>query len=152
MSPDPNDKPLKLQPLGGPTAPDMDALREEGKKRHEAELRAAEKLVGEARRGSWSPATPPAPEPPPARPAPGESMVIFDWRGETAEFLESDRSVSLFCAYWGGPTGNVSHDRGMWTYTDGRFERLTSVEREAVLSRVVDVAKRVHHITLVAKD
>ena len=84
----------------------------------------------------------------PAPRAPGSHRVDFDWRGETAYYVEHDRRVWLSCIYWGGPKGSVSHIHGVWEYDDGRRERLTKDERAAVLQVVNDQAKAHENITL----
>src|SRR5689334_20400824 len=56
-------------------------------------------------------ATPPRP--------PGSHRVEFDWRGETAYYVEHGRRVTLACMYWGGPKGSVAHIHGVWEYDDG---------------------------------
>ena len=74
--------------------------------------------------------------------------LAFDWRGETAYYIEYDRRVTLACMYWGGPAGRVFHIDGVWEYGDARRERLTSTERAIVLDRVIQHAKEHHGITL----
>ena len=81
-------------------------------------------------------------------PTPGDSHVEFDWRGETAFYVEHDRRVRLECIYWGGPAGSVSHIDGVWEYDDGRRELLTSDERARALQRVIEQAKKRENITL----
>ena len=89
------------------------------------------------------------PAPPPA---PDHHRVEFDWRGETAFYVEHDRRVRLSCIYWGGPRGSVSHLSGFWEYTDGRSERLTPQERGAVLRAVINSAKARERITLAVEE
>jgi hypothetical protein len=142
-------KPLVLNPVSGPQPPDMSALVEEGRKRHEAELASAQKVAREARAGS----APKASEPPPIEPpAPGEIRIEFDWRGETAYYVEHDRRVRLECIYWGGPIGHLAHTDGHWQYRDGGRMPLTDIERESVLERVVVRAREGHNITLAARQ
>jgi hypothetical protein len=82
-------------------------------------------------------------------PEDGENYrVEFDWRGETAYYVEPGRRVMMSCAYWGGPKGSVSHFFGHWEFPDNRREPLTVEEREQVLARVVERAAKVHGITL----
>ena len=78
----------------------------------------------------------------------GEYRIEFDWRGETAFYIERDRRVTLFSAYWGGPKGSVSHYFGVWECEDGHREPLTAGERATVLARVVERAAKSHGITL----
>jgi len=78
----------------------------------------------------------------------GAYRVAFDWRGETAYYIEQSRRVALASFYWGGPNGTVSHIDGMWDYEDGRRESLTPDERRTVLDRVIDAAWKGEEITL----
>lgn len=78
----------------------------------------------------------------------GEYHVQFDWRGETAFYVERDRRVTLFSAYWGGPKGSVSHLFGVWEYQDDHREPLSADERATVLARVAERAEKSHGITL----
>ena len=142
---------LVLHPLTGPPAPDMTARIEESLRRHEAELAKAQRRVEQARSGS-APETPARVAEPAPVPAPGAHRVEFDWRGETAFYVEHDRRVRLSCAYWGGPKGGVSHLSGFWDYTDGRSERLTPQERGAVLRAVINSAKARENITLAVEE
>ena len=89
-------------------------------------------------------ATPPRP--------PGSHRVEFDWRGETAYYVEHGRRVTLACMYWGGPKGSVAHIHGVWEYDDGRRERLTAGEREAVLRAIIEAAKTRENITLATEE
>ena len=139
--------PIVLTPVTGPPIPDLSARIEESRRRHETELAAAQKLVAEARAGS-PPTVPERSQEPPALPEPGAFRVEFDWRGETAHYVEHDRRVRLECMYWGGPAGSVSHIDGVWEYSDGRRESLTSEERTTVLHRVIEHAKKYHDITV----
>ena len=77
--------------------------------------------------------------------------VQFDWRGETAFYIEPDRRVTVFCAYWGGPKGSVSHLFGVWEYPDDHRELLTASERVMVLERVAERSAHAHGITLEMK-
>ncbi len=120
-----------LTPLTGPPIVDMTARIEESRRRHEAELAAAQKLVAEARAGT-------APTPP----------KQIDGRGEAASYVEHDRRVWLECIYWGGPAGSVAHVSGVWEYTDGRRKHLTTEERALVLRRVIEHAKKHDDIKL----
>ena len=148
VKPEPRQPPkLVLQPLGGPAAPDMSALVEEGRRRHEEELAKAKRLVEQARSGA-APDFPERVTEPLPPPEAGTHRVEFDWRGETAYYVEHDRRVTLSCSYWGGPKGNVSHIHGVWEFSDGRRERLTPGERSAVLRAVADHAKARENITL----
>ena len=132
--------PVRLYPLPGPPAPDTAAAVEEGRRRHEAELAASQRLVAQARAGA-----PPSIAPRPAEsvppPAAGQFRVEIDWRGETAHVVEHDRRVRLDCSYWGGPAGSVAHAEGMWEYADGRREPLGADERALALRRVIDHAR-----------
>jgi hypothetical protein len=132
--------PVRLHPLPGPPAPDTAAAVEEGRRRHEAELAASQRLVAQARAGA-----PPSIAPPPAEPLPppaaGQFRVEIDWRGETAHVVEHDRRVRLDCSYWGGPAGSVAHADGMWEYADGRREPLGADDRALALRRVIDHAR-----------
>jgi hypothetical protein len=74
--------------------------------------------------------------------------VEFDWRGETAHYVEGDRRVTLSCMYWGGPSGRVSHLFAMWELADGRREPLTADQRVSVLARVIERARTHHGIAL----
>jgi hypothetical protein len=65
-------------------------------------------------------------------PEEGDHHVQFDWRGETAFYVERDRRVTLFSAYWGGAKGSVSHLFGVWEYEDDHREPLTADERAIV--------------------
>lgn len=85
---------------------------------------------------------------PSTEPGARDYRVEFDWRGETAYYIEGDRRVWLACMYWGGPQGSVSHIHGVWESPDGRREPLTAGERANVLRRVIECAMRHHHITL----
>jgi hypothetical protein len=85
---------------------------------------------------------------PSSPPAPGTHRVEFDWRGETAYYVEHDRRVWLACMYWGGPKGSVSHIHGVREYGDGRREYLTPEERAAILQVVIDTAKTREGIAL----
>ena len=58
-----------------------------------------------------------------------EYYVAYDWRGETAYYVEPDRRVWLSCIYWGGPIGNVSHIHGVWEFADERREPLSAEAR-----------------------
>ena len=78
----------------------------------------------------------------------GDYRVQFDWRGETAFYVEGDRRVTLFSAYWGGAKGSVSHLFGVWEYPDEHRVPLTTEERATVLTRVADLAAKSHGITL----
>ena len=78
----------------------------------------------------------------------GEYRVQFDWRGETAFYVERDRRVTLFSAHWGGAKGSVSHLFGVWEYQDEHREPLSAEERATVLARVVERAATSHGITL----
>lgn len=145
--PDPKQRPIVLTPITGPSMPDMDALRSESLRRHEEELARAERLVAQARAGTGPS---PAEHRENARPEPGagEYLVDFDWRGETASYVEQNRRVTLSCAYWGGPKGSVSHMYGVWEHAHDRREPLTAAERKTVLARVIDRAAQFHGITL----
>jgi hypothetical protein len=132
-------QPVRLNPLSGPPVPDNAAAVEEGRRRHEADLATAQRLVAQARAGA-PPGIAPRPAEPLPPPAPGQFRIEIDWRGETAEVVEHDRCVRLECSYWGGPAGSVSHAGGIWEYTDGRREPLTTDERALVLRRVIDHA------------
>jgi len=125
----------------------MAARIEESRRRHGAELAATQQLVAQARAGSPVPsaARPVAPVP---APAPGSFRIDFDWRGETAHFVEHDRRVQMECFYWGGPVGRVSLRDAVWEYDDGRREPLTPEERALVLRRVIERARELHHIAL----
>ena len=79
---------------------------------------------------------------------PGDYIVTFDWRGETAMYLERDRSATLTSIYWGGSTGSVSHQYGVWEYPDGRRTAMTAEERKMVLERVAERARSGHGIVL----
>jgi hypothetical protein len=136
-----------LSPVTGPPVPDMTAQVEESRRRHEAELAKAERLVAQARSGAPPEFAERKTEPSPP-PAPGDHRIEFDWRGETAYYVEHDRRVTLSCIYWGGPTGTVSHIHGVWEYADGRREHLTGPERATVLRRVIDAAKKRENIRL----
>lgn len=74
--------------------------------------------------------------------------VEFDWRGETAYYVEGDRRVTLSAIYWGGPKGSVAHQYGVWEYPDNRREPMTAAERAMVLERVVERAALGHDIVL----
>ncbi len=139
--------PLIISPLPGPPAPDVTAQVEEGRRRHEAELAAAERLVAQARAGAPVPSAA-RPAVPPASPAPGHFRIVIDWRGETADCLEHDRRVRLECFYWGGRAGRVSLRDATWEHDDGRRAPLTPDERALVLRRVVEHAREFHHIAL----
>ena len=143
----PQPKRVVLQPLSGPPVPDMTAQVEESRTRHEAELAKAERLVAQARSGA-APEFPERKVEPTPPPPPGDHRIEFDWRGETAYYIEHDRRVTLSCMYWGGPTGSLSHIHGVWEYTDGRREHLTGPERATVLRRVIDAAKKRENIRL----
>ena len=134
--------PVRLNPLSGPPVPDTAAAVEEGRRRHEAELAASQRLVAQARAGSPPAAAAPRPAEPLLEPlARGEFRVEIDWRGETAHVVEHDRRVRLDCSYWGGPAGSVAHADGMWEYADGRREPLGADERVLALRRVIDHAR-----------
>ena len=77
--------------------------------------------------------------------------VQFDWRGETAYYIEGDRRVTLSCIYWGGPAGSVSHLYAMWELPDGRREPLTAEKRVLVLERVIERARKSEGISLEIK-
>jgi hypothetical protein len=143
----PQPKRVVLQSVTGPPVPDMKAQVEESRRRHEADLAKAERLVAQARSGAPPEFQEPKSEPTPP-PAPGEYRIEFDWRGETAYYVEHDRRVRLSCIYWGGPTGRLSHIHGAWEYPDGRREHLTGTERATVLRRVIDAAKKRENIRL----
>jgi hypothetical protein len=142
---------LVLQPITGPPVVDMTARIEESLRRHEEELATAQRLVEQARSGSAPERPAPITEPAPP-PAPGTHRVEFDWRGETAFYVEHDRRVRLSCIYWGGPKGSVSHISGCWEYTDGRAERLTPQERGAVLRAIINSAKAREAIRLAIEE
>ena len=129
-----------LDAVTGPPVPDTSAAVEESRRRHDAELATAQRLVAQARAGA-----PPLLQVPPATPArppdPGEFRIEIDWRGETAFCVEHERRVRLACYYWGGPAGSVAHEDGVWEYTDGRREALTPDERALVLRRVIEHAR-----------
>lgn len=129
----------------------MEQLRAEGVRRHEEELARTEQLAAQARAGSASERKPIEQNGQPAV-GPGQHLVEFDWRGETATYFEQVRLVTLSCAYWGGPTGTVTHLFGVWEYPDGRREPLTDPERAEVLHAVVERAASVHGITLEVRD
>ena len=74
--------------------------------------------------------------------------VDFDWRGETAYYIEGDRRVWMSTIYWGGRAGRVSHIHGVWELPDGNREPLTDAERALVLQRVVEYARLYHNIPL----
>jgi hypothetical protein len=125
----------------------MAARVEEGRRRHEAELAAAERLAWQARTGS-APGFPPPVVAAPRRLEPGEFIVDTEWRGETAWYVESDRRVRLSCYYWGGPLGRVSHIDGRWEYGDGRTALLSADERAMVLQRTIERVRRDQGIVL----
>ena len=129
----------------------MTARLEESRRRHEAELAAAERLVAQARAGAPVPSAsrPAAPLPPPE---PGHFRIEIDWRGETADCVEHDRRVRLECLYWGGRAGRVWLRDALWEYGDGRREPLLPDERALALRRVVEHAREFHHIALRADD
>ena len=133
-------RPVRLNPLPGPPIPDNPAAIEEGRRRHEAELATAQRLVAQARAGG-PPSIAPRPTEPLPPPVPGQFRVEIDWRGEIADVVEHDRRVRLDCSYWGGPAGSVAHAGGVWEYTDGRREPLTADERALALRRVIDHAR-----------
>ena len=66
--------------------------------------------------------------------------VEFDWRGESAYYIEADRRLWLFAAYWGG-TGSLEHIHAVWEYQDGRRVALTPEERVETLRRVLAAIK-----------
>ena len=142
---------LVLHPITGPPIVDMTARIEESRRRHEEELAKAQRLVEQARSGS-APDVPQRVTEPAPPPAPGTHRVEFDWRGETAFYVEHDRRVRLSCMYWGGPKGSVSHISGFWEYADGRTERLTPQERGAVLRAIINCAKARENITLAIEE
>lgn len=127
--------------------PDMDAVRSESLQRHEDELARAKRLGAQAPAGTG---LSPAAHRENVRPEPGagEYLVDFDWRGETANYVEYNRRVTLSCAYWGGPKGSVAHLYGVWEYAHDRREPLTAAERKTVLARVIERAAQFHGITL----
>lgn len=74
--------------------------------------------------------------------------VEFEWRGETAYYIEGDRRVWMSTIYWGGRAGSVSHVAGVWELPDGQRVPLTDEERALVLQRVIDCARLYHNIPL----
>lgn len=76
-----------------------------------------------------------------ARPAEERYTVELDWRGESAYYVEPDRRLWLFAAYWGG-TGSLEHIHAAWEYGDGRRVALTPEERRETLTRVLAWIRR----------
>ncbi len=74
--------------------------------------------------------------------------VEFDWRGETAFYIEHERRATLSCIYWGGPRGSVAHQYAVWELDDDRREPMTPDDRALVLARVAARAEQNHGITL----
>ena len=66
--------------------------------------------------------------------------VELDWRGESAYYIEPDRRLWLFAAYWGG-TGSLEHIHAVWEYPNGRRVALTPEERLETLRRVLATIK-----------
>ena len=140
-------RPVVFQSVGGPPAPDMEKVRERGLAQHEKDVRRASELMAQDQSGGL-----------PLRKAeplakwpvvePGEYVVWFDWRGETATYYEHDRAATLTSVYWGGPKGSVSHQFGVWEYPDGRRVAMTAEERRTVLARVAEQARSAHGIEL----
>jgi hypothetical protein len=108
-------------------------------------VRASQVRVGALGNTPYSPAVSRVQRPDSDSP---DFRVEFDWRGETACYVEGDRRVMLSCIYWGGPTGSVSHLWGVWEHPDGRRETLTADERASVLARVSERSRKLHGIEL----
>jgi hypothetical protein len=125
----------------------MDAVIEDGRRRHEKELIQAQQLVEQARSGTV-PEWPGTLEPPLVAPPPGEFRVEFHWRGETATYVEHDRRAQVSCAWWGGPKGSVAHQYGVWESDDGVRAPMTAAERVMVLERVIERAASHHGVRL----
>jgi len=154
-TPDANDpdepstgRPIVFGSVSGPAPPDMDKVRERAHAQCEEDVRRAE----DARPPSAGLA--PRKVEPPEWPTlkPGEFLVRFDWRGETATYYEHDRSTTVAAIYWGGPKGSVSHHHRAWAYRDGRRMPMTAEEGKTVLARVAQRARIQHGFELEIRD
>jgi hypothetical protein len=144
-------RPIVFASVGGPPAPDMEKVRERGLAQHEKDVRRATELTAQDQSGGLPPRKAEEPE---KRPIvePGEYVVRFDWRGETATYYEHDRAATLTAIYWGGMKGSVSPYFRAWEYPDGRRAAMTAEEQRAVLARVAEYARSAHGLELEIRD
>ncbi len=120
-----------LDPLPQPPpVPDGNKIAKESEARSNAEIQAANEKVA----GKRAP-----PIVPTHQPTDGYTVEL-DWRGESAYYIETDRKLWLFCAYW-GHIGSVEHINAVWEYIDGRRLPLTQEERLETLRRVLEYIK-----------